>query len=111
MKNVILISTLLIAGTLAANATTTLNYEDVGNFNNGQWYPYNEIPLRSFTLNQYSGFYTFEASELDFSNLKSATFNIYLRYCEEVNLKIWAVERENTDLRADIATEIIASVN
>ena len=111
MKNVILISTLLIAGTLAANAATTLNYENVGNFSNGQWYPDNEITLGGSTLNQYSGFYTFEVSELDFSNLKSATFNIYLHYCEEVNLKIWAVERENTDLRADVATEIIASVN
>ena len=111
MKNVILISTLLAAGTFAANAATTLNYEDVGNFYNGNWYDENEIFLMSLQLERYSGFYTFEASELDFSNLKSATFNIYLKYCNLSNLKIWAVERENTDLNGAIAKEIIKSVN
>ena len=111
MKNVILISTLLIAGTLAANAATTLGYEDMGNFYNGNWYDDNVIVLMAPQLEQFSGFYTFETSALDFSNLKSATFNIYLNYCEENNLKIWAVERENTDLDGAIAKEIIESVN
>ena len=112
MKNVILISTLLIAGTLAAFATTTLDYAKAGNFNSGNWYDDNAIALRSSRLEQHSGFYTFEASELDFSNLKSATFNIYLEiFFNTCNLKFWAVELENTDLDGEIAKKIIASVN
>ena len=112
MKNVILISTLLIAGTLAAFATTTLDYAKAGNFHLGDWYDDNAIALRSSWLERDSGFYTFEASELDFSNLKSATFNIYLEdFFGTFNLKFWAVERENTDLDEAIAKEIIESVN
>ncbi len=111
MKNVILISTFLAAGTLAANAATTLGYKDVGNFYGEGWCDDNEIALMDSPLEQYSGFYTFETSALDFSNLKSATFNIYLEYAPLCNLKIWAVERENTGLNETIAKEIIASVN
>ena len=112
MKNVILISTLLIAGTLAANAATTLGYKGVGNFNKGKWYNDEEIALMNFQLELCSGFYTFETSALDFSNLKSAMFNIYLNeLIDACNLKIWAVERENTDLGETIAKGIIASVN
>ena len=110
MKNVILISTFLAAGTLAANAATTLGYEDMGNFY-GKWYDDNEIILENSDLSECSGFYTFETSALDFSNLKSATFNVYLSFCTETNLKIWAVERENTDLDEAIAKEIVESVN
>ncbi len=111
MKNVILISTFLAAGTLAANAATTLGYKDVGNFYYEEWYDDNMIELMDSQLELHSGFYTFETSDLDFSNLKSATFNIYLSYCEGTNLKIWAVERENTDLDETIAKKIIGSVN
>ena len=112
MKNVILISTLLIAGTLAANAATTLGYKGVGNFYYECWYDNNMIELMNSQLDQISGFYTFETSALDFSNLKSAMFNIYLNeLVGTCNLKIWAVERENTDLGETIAKEIIASVN
>ena len=111
MKNVILISTFLAAGTLAVNAATTLGYKDMGNFYKGIWYDDNETSLVNSQLGQYSAFYTFETSALDFSNLKSAMFNIYLRDCEGTNLKIWAVERENTDLDEAIAKEIIESVN
>ena len=112
MKNLIFISTLLTAGTLAATAATTLNYENIGNFKKGFWWPDNQILLRSFTLDQYSGFYTFETSNLDFSNIESATFNVGLFYSrDDCNLKIWAVARDNTDLSADIAKEIISSAN
>ena len=113
MKNVILISTLLIAGTLAANAATTLGYKDMKNFYKGNWYyDDDKIALMNSQLELYSGFYTFETSALDFSNLKSAMFNIYLNeLVGTCNLKIWAVERENTDLDETIAKKIIASVN
>ena len=112
MKNVILISTLLIAGTLAANAATTLGYKDVKNFYKGNWHNDDGIALMNSQLELYSGFYTFETSALDFSNLKSAMFNIYLNeLVGTCNLKIWAVERENTDLGETIAKEIIESVN
>ncbi len=111
MKNLIVITSLLTAGTLAAFATTTLDYAKAGNFNSGNWYDDNEIALTSSWLERHSGFYTFEASELDFSNLKSATFNIYLEYAPFCNLKFWAVERENTDLDEEIAKKIIVSVN
>ncbi len=112
MKNVILISTLLIAGTLAANAATRLNYKDTGNFYNGNWWDDNRIFLMNSQLDQFSGFYTFETSALDFSDLKSAMFNIYLdELVGTCNLKFWAVERENTDLNKEIAKEIIASVS
>ena len=112
MKNVILISTFLAAGTLAANAATTLGYKDVGNFYYEEWYDDNMIELMDSQLELHSGFYTFETSALDFSNLKSAMFNIYLNELVGIcNLKIWAVERENTDLGETIAKEIIESVN
>ena len=112
MKNVILISTFLAAGTLAANAATTLGYKDVGNFYYEEWYDDNMIELMDSQLELHSGFYTFETSALDFSNLKSAMFNIYLNELVGIcNLKIWAVERENTDLDEAIAKEIIESVN
>ncbi len=111
MKNLIVITSLLTAGTLAEFATTTLDYAKAGNFNSGNWYDDNEIALTSSWLERHSGFYTFEASELDFSNLKSATFNIYLEYAPFCNLKFWAVERENTDLDEEIAKKIIVSVN
>ncbi len=112
MKNVILISTFLAAGTLAANAATTLGYKGVGYFYKGKWYNDKEIALLNSQLELCSGFYTFETSALDFSNLKSAMFNIYLNeLVDACNLKIWAVERENTDLGETIAKGIIASVN
>ncbi len=112
MKNVILISTFLAAGTFAANAATTLGYKGVGNFYYECWYDNNMIELMNSQLDQISGFYTFETSALDFSNLKSAMFNIYLKeLVGTCNLKIWAVEREDTDLNEEIAKKIIASVN
>ena len=118
MKNLIFISTLLAAGTLAANAATnaaiTLNYTKVGNFAyNGNWYNDKDLLFRGSSLNKYSGFYTFETSVLDFSNIGSVTFNIYLRELGETGatLKVWAVERENTDLDKTIANKIIESVN
>ena len=109
MKNLIFISTLLAAGTLAANAETTLDYKKVGNFYYGTWYNDNEL-LYDNSSNS-SGFYTFETSGLDFSKLESATFNIYLSRCDESNLKIWAVGRGNTNLDEGIAKDIIASAN
>ncbi len=112
MKNLIVITSLLTAGTLAAFATTRLDYAKAGNFHREDWYDDNAIALRGSWLEQYSGFYTFETSALDFSNLKSATFNIYLeRFFDTCNLKFWAVERENTDLDEEIAKKIIVSVN
>ena len=111
MKNLIFISTLLAAGTLAAKAAITLDYASVGNFNRVLWYGDNEIGLYSSTLNQYSGFYTFKTSKLDFSNIELATFNIFFTALNDVNLKVWAVERENTDLSEDIAKDIIEKVN
>ena len=111
MKNLIVITSLLTAGTLATNAATTLKYEKAGNFYYRDWCNDNEIMFYTSNLNQFSGFYTFKASGRDFSKLKSAIFNIYLLYCEGTNLKIWAVELENTDLDATIATEIIKSVD
>ena len=113
MKNLIVITSLLIAGTLAANAATTLGYKDMKNFYKGNWYyDDDKIALMNSQLELYSGFYTFETSALDFSNLKSAMFNIYLNeLVGTCNLKIWAVERENTDLDETIAKKIIASVN
>ena len=112
MKNLIVITSLLAAGTLAAFATTTLDYAKSGNFNRGNWYDDNQIALMNSQLERDSGFYTFETSALDFSNLKSAMFNIYLnKLVGTCNLKIWAVERENTDLGETIAKEIIESVN
>ena len=112
MKNLIFISTLLAAGTLAANAAITLNYTKVGNFAySGTWYNDKDLLFRGSSLNKYSGFYTFETSVLDFSNIGSVTFNIYLRELGEIGatLKVWAVERENTDLDKTIAEKIIAS--
>ena len=112
MKNLIVITSLLAAGTLPANAATTQKYTSVGNFYDGIWGVDKDIILKDSDLNQSSGFYTFETSDLDFSNLKSATFNIYLKnFFDICNLKIWAVQRENTDLSEKIAKEIIESAN
>ena len=113
MKNVILISTLLAAGTLAANAATTLSYTNVGSFYVREWWGGDErISLLDSDLRKYSGFYTFKTSEYDFSNLKSAKLNIYLYGIEtNADLKIWAVKRKNTDLNGDIAKGIITSVD
>ena len=110
MKNLFTITSLLFAGTLAANAATMLKYVDVGNLYLGTWYDDNEISLGSSDLGQDSGFYIFETSKFDFNNLASAKFNIYLNSAKsDFDLKIWAVERENTDLDKTIAEEIIAS--
>ena len=114
MKNLILISTLLAAGTLAANAETTLGYTNVGNLFSGIWRDNNTFQLFSSSLNLYSGFYTFKTSEYDFNNLASVKFNIYLSSLgsgSSAGLKVWAVERENTDLNKTIAEEIIKSAN
>ena len=112
MKNLIVITSLLTAGTLAANATTTLKYAAVGNLYAGKWTDDNQLSVSGSTLSQYSGFYTFKTSKFDFNNLKSAKFNIYLDYTSaNAFLKVWAVERENTDLDEAIATKIITSVN
>ena len=111
MKNLIVITSLLAAGTLAANAAITLDYASVGNFNSGTWYGDREIALANSGLDRDSGFYTFATSAFDFSNLKSATFSIYLNdFFSTCNLKIWAVECGNTDLSEKIANDIIENV-